>query len=116
MKTTTKTIEINLLEKEDIEKILSSHLGEKIDISDVSCTLVHCIPCDTEEPNGAYLEFEVNGEEVDSFDVIWDDDEGCHRYKNKKLRLDEPWVTEEEIFAFDTSLFASFDSIVDGSD
>lgn len=116
MKTLTKTIEINLLEQEDIENILSSYIGEEVDISEVSCTLVHCIPCDTETPDGAYLEFEVKGEEVDSFDVLWDEDEGCHRFNGKNLRLDEPWVTEEEIFAFDTGLFASFNSYVDGSD
>ena len=54
--------------------------------------------------------------EVDSFDVLWDEDKNCHCFNDKKLRLDEPWSTEDEIFAFDTGLFASFDSCVDSSD
>ena len=45
MKTITKTIEINLREQKDLENVLSSYLGKNVDISDVKCTLVHCVPC-----------------------------------------------------------------------
>ena len=54
--------------------------------------------------------------EVDSFDVLWDEDKNCHCFNDKKLRPSAPWSTEDEIFAFDIGLFASFDSCVDSSD
>ncbi len=116
MKTITVTIENNLLEIEDIEKALSSYLDEEVRISDVECTLVHSIPCDTGEPDGAYLEFNINGCEVCSFDLFWDDAKHGHYINDKQLVLDRPWVTEDEIFDFDVDGFASFESTIDGSD
>ena len=114
MKTITK--EINLLDIEDIEQALSEHLGRKVAISEVGCTLVYCIPMDTEEPNGAYLEFQVGSDECSSFDVLYSEDEGAHCWQGKKLALDEPWLPVEEIFNFDVSAFKSFDSWTDSSD
>lgn len=114
MKTITK--EINLLDIEDIEQALSEHLGRKVAISEVDCTLVYCIPMDTEEPSGAYLEFRVGSDECSSFDVLYSDDEDAHYWQGKPLALDEPWLPVEEIFNFDVSAFKSFDSGVDSSD
>jgi hypothetical protein len=111
-----RPIENNLLEIEDIEKALSSYLDEEVRISDVECTLVHSIPCDTGEPDGAYLEFNINGCEVCSFDLFWDDAKRGHYINDKQLVLDRPWVTEDEIFDFDVDEFASFESTIDGSD
>ena len=116
MVTVIKTIENNLLEIEDIEKALSSYLEEDVRISDVKCTLVHSIPCDTGEPAGAYLEFDVNGCEICSFDLFWDVSECGHFINDKQLVLDRPWATEDEIFNFSIDAFSSFESVVDTSD
>ena len=89
MVTVIKTIENNLLEIEDIEKALSSYLEEDVRISNVKCTLVHSIPCDTGEPAGAYLEFDVNGCEICSFDLFWDVTECGHFINDKQLVLGE---------------------------
>lgn len=114
MKTIVK--EINLLDIEDIEEAISSHLGKKVSISDVDCSLAYCIPCDTEEPSGMYIAFTIGDKSLDSFDLFWDDDKGCHCLNGKRLCLDEPWLPVEEVFHFDTSAFKSFDSWTDSSD
>ena len=114
MKTITK--ELNLLDIDDIEQALSEHLGRKVAVSEVDCTLVYCIPMDTEEPNGAYLEFQIGDEGCSSFDVLYSDEEEAHFWQGKKLALDEPWLPVEEIFNFDVSAFNSFASYTDSSD
>ena len=116
MKTIIK--ELNLLDIEEIEKAISSYIGHKkhISISEVNCRLVHCIPCNTEEPNGMYLDFNIDGEWVDSVDLFWDDDKKGYYLDGKLLALTETWLSPEEIFNFDTTEFKSFDTYVDGSD
>ena len=119
MKTITK--EINLLDIEDIEEALSAYCKRKISISEVGCTLVYCIPCDTREPSGMYLEFSVDEdaewfESPTSFDVFCHEEFGSHFWKGKILALDEPWLEPEMIFAFPVSEFKSFDSYTDSSD
>ncbi len=110
MKTITK--ELNLLDVEDIEQALSKYYDREISISEVECSLVYCIPCDTDEPSGMILEFTVDDEFCDSFDVF---DEN-HYIGDKELSLNEPWLPVEEVLNFDVSLFKSFDSYTDNSD
>ncbi len=114
MKTITK--EINLLDIEDIEEAIGAYLDRKVSISDVKCTLAFCIPCDTDIPDGMYLDFEIDGEGIDSFDLFWDDEKEGNYLKGKQLALDEPYLPMEEIFNFDVSAFQSFNSWVDSSD
>lgn len=119
MKTIIK--EINLLDIEDIEEALSSYMGKKISIADVECRLVYCVPADTNEASGMYLEFiaDENTSFIDgpaSFDIFKNDMDEYHYWKGKKLSLDEPWLPVEEIFNFDVSAFKSFDSWTDSSD
>ena len=114
MKTITK--EINLLDIEDIEQALSGWFDTEVKIGEVECRLAHCVPADTGEPNGAYLEFQIGDESCDSLDVLYDEDLKGHYLNGKRLSLDEPWAAKEEIFAFDVSAFKSFDAWVDGSD
>ena len=114
MKTIIK--ELNLLDIEDIEKAISSHLGKKISISEVDCSLVHCVPCDTGMASGMYLEFTVGDEYFSSFDLFWDDDKKGHYLNEVHLGLEESWLEPEEVFNFDTSVFHSFDRYTDGSD
>jgi len=114
----TITQELNLLEIEDLESALSKHYGKEIKLSDVNCTLVHCIPMDTGHPSGQYLEITVEGEEdeTDSLDLFFDYDLHGHFLDGKELSLDEEWAIEVEIFAFSVSEFHSYDSYVDSSD
>ncbi len=114
MKTITK--EINLLEIEDIEQVLSKYFGTAVKIGEVECRLARCIPIDTGEPQGAYLEFRTAGKFCDSYDVLYNDDLDGHYLKGKRLSLDEPWASEGEIFAFDVSVFKSFVAWIDSSD
>ncbi len=114
MKTITK--EINLLDIADIEEAFSSYLGRKISISDVECQLAYCIPCDTEHPTGMYLDFSIDGDYYDSFDLFGSEDQNGHYWKGKQLALDEPYLHVEEIFNFDISAFKAFESWVDSSD
>lgn len=109
MKTITK--ELNLLDVEDIEQALSKYFGREISISDVECCLVYCVPID-EGPDGMYLEFTVNGEYCDSFDVFDED----HFIGNKQLSLNEMALPVREIFNFNVSAFKSFDRYADSSD
>ena len=107
MKTIIK--EINLLDIEDIEEALSSYIGKKISISDVSCSLVHCVT-ESDEPDGIYLEFWVGDQEeaIESLEVFWDDEKNCHGWKGKVLDWDNSWPSIEELFNFDISAFKSF--------
>lgn len=115
MKTITK--ELNLLDVEDIEQALSKYFDREISISEVECNLAYCIPCDTDEPSGMILEFTVDDEFCDSFDVFVDKEtEWSHYLNGKELSLNEPWLPVEEILNFDVSLFKSFDSYTDNSD
>ena len=114
MKNVTK--ELNLLDVEDIESALSDYFEKKVTISEVICTLTHFIPLDTQEPCGACLDFQIGDDSCDSFDLFYDEDLNGHYLNGKRLSLDEPWLPEEEIFAFDVSMFKSFESAVDTSD
>ena len=114
MKKTIK--EYNLLDIEDIEQALSNEIGTDISISMVGCRLVHCIPADTNEPCGAYLEFIVGDYTCYSFDVFVDEYGESHYWKGEQLALDEPWLPEEDLFNFDVSAFRSFESWMDSSD
>lgn len=113
MKTIIK--ELNLLDIEDIEKAVSSQMDRQVTISEIECSLVYCIPCDSGEASGMYLEFTVDDEQLYSFDLFYDEDDG-HCLDGKKLSLDEPWLPVSEVFNFDTSAFKSFDSWTDSSD
>ena len=116
---TTITKELNLLDKEDLEKAVSEFLGRDVSVSEMECTLVHSIPADTGEPDGAILELTTGDDSCDSLDLFWGENMGGHYLNGKRLSLDEPWATAEEIFNPDTLTmddFKSFDSRVDGSD
>ncbi len=113
---TTITKEFNLLDIEDIEQALSEHFDKNVSISEVSCSLVYYIPCDTEEPSGMSLDFSVDGMYCDSYELFKDPNEWGHKLNGKPLSLDENWLPVEEILNFDVSVFKSFDSYTDNSD
>ena len=113
MKTIIK--ELNLLDIEDIENAVSSRIERQVTIAEIECSLVYCIPCDSGKASGMYLELTVDDEQLYSFDLFYDDDNG-HYLDGKKLSLDEPWLPASEVFNFDTSVFKSFDSWADSSD
>lgn len=114
MKTITK--KLNLLEASDIEKALSEHFERPVSLSEVECSLVHCVPCDTYTAEGQYLELTVGDDDTDSFDLFWDEELNGHYLDGKQLSLDCKWADADEVFAFDTSKFKSFESYTDGSD
>ena len=106
MKTIIK--EINLLDIEDIEEALSSYIGKKISISDISCSITRCFSASSGNPFGLFLNFDVDGRDESIDDLFWDDDKKCHCWKGKELGWEEPYPLIEEIFNFDTSAFKSF--------
>ena len=114
MKTVKK--EFHVLEKEDLERALSEQFDRPVKLSEVECTLQHCMPADEETPNGAYLEFTADEDECASFDLFWDDDKDGHFFDGVQLALEDEWPTPDELFAFDVSEFAEFSSEVDDSD
>ena len=119
MKTITKNY--NALDVEDIENAVSKEIGKEVKINDIKCILEHSIPRDEEVPSGQILRFLVDADDThpygyccDSID-LWDGEEG-HFLNGKQLALDEEWARADIIFAFDVSLFKSFEEEVDGSD
>ncbi len=114
MKTIIK--EINLIDIADIEYAVSNHLGKKVTISKIDCSLVYCIPLDSGEASGMYFELKIGEDFCDSFDLFFDDKLDGHYLNGKRLCLDEPWLPVNEIFNFDVSVFKSFDSWTDSSD
>ena len=114
MKTITK--KLTLLDIKDIEEAISTHLGKKVAIGDVACTLIYFVPADTGLPNGMDIEFTVDDEIIDSFDLFYDDDADAFCLNGKELSLNELALRAEAIFNFDTSVFKSFDCYPDSSD
>ncbi|MBE6789167.1 MAG: hypothetical protein E7539_05815 [Ruminococcaceae bacterium] len=114
MKTITK--EINLLDIADIEQAVSNHLGKKVTISEIDCSLAYCIPMGSGKASGMYLELTIGDDFCDSLDLFFDDELNGHYLDGKPLCLDEPWLAINEIFNFDVSVFKSFDSWTDSSD
>ena len=116
---TTKVItkELNLLDIEDIESAVSKHAGREVKIGEMDCSLAYCIPMDSNEPSGAYFELSGFDDEVDSYELFYDDELECHVVNGKPLSLDaEPWLPVEDIFNFDVSAFKSFETWTDTSD
>ena len=109
MTTVTVTKKLNLLDVEDVRQALSRRFGREVGIWEVDCTLVRCIPPDRWDLPGAYLEFRVGDDLCDSNDLFWDDELGGLFLEGKRLSLDGPVLTEDEIFNFGPKWFNSFD-------
>ena len=108
MKTITK--EINLLEIEDIEKAVSDYSGVQQSIADIGCTLFYHI-VDGYIPNGmSFVLDDIDGEFISSYDLFYDEGKKGHFLNGKQLSLDEPWLSESEVFNFDVSAFSSFET------
>lgn len=115
MKTITK--ELNLLDIEDIEKAVSSQLGRPVKISEIECTFVYCMPCNTNEPSGMYFNIEVDNRYLDSYDLFFDDNIELIPIDGKAPSLDEEkCLYPSDVFSFDTSAFKSFSFDIDSSD
>ena len=108
------TREITLLEKEDVINDVSEMLGRDVKLSEMEVTLYVCIPYDAVYGGelsecGLYCEIHVDGEDV------WDSE-------NERLPLEEFfnecefYLKDDEIFAFDTSEFGSYERLGDTSD
>ena len=115
---TTKTItkELNLLDVEDIEAALSKHYDQKISVSEVKCTLRYCIPLDTSELCGSYLQFEVGDDWCDSFDLWFDEDTDELLVNGKEPSFVRECLCPEDVFSFNVSAFKKFECEVDSSD
>ena len=114
MKTITK--ELNLLDIEDVERAIYAFLGREVKIQEVECTLTHCIPADTLEPSGAFLNFVVGDECCDSFELFMGGESDGEYLDGKLLSLALPWASTDEIFNFEVAAFKSFEEEIDSSD
>ena len=109
--------ELVLLSKEDIEKVVSESIARDVDISEIDCTLTYFLPCSEDGlPSGMGLMFVVDKEEVDAFDVFFNETKYIYEYQGTKLSLSEPYLEPEYIFDFDIEEFRSFSIECDGSD
>ena len=116
MITKTITKELNLLDIEDIELALSKHYDRKISISEVKCTLVYCIPLDTCELSGSYLEFDVGDDWCESFELWYDEEENELLVNGKEPSFVRECLCQEDVFNFDVSVFKKFECRTDSSD
>ena len=107
------TREITLLEKEDVINNVSEMLGRDVKLSEMEVTLYVCIPSDAVYGGelsecGLYCEIQVDGEKVCDEDYNYPLDnffDECEFY-----------LKDDEIFAFDTSEFGSYERLGDTSD
>lgn len=99
----------NVLEKEDVERIVSKFLGKEVKVSEMDITIVDLIPSDFEsiEDTGLDCILEINGR------LIMDEEGLCpfvDRIFNQAL------LEEKYIFAFDVKEFKSYKRTWDCSD
>ena len=114
MKTITK--EYVVLEQGDIEEVVSAQIGREVSISEISCCLTYYFDVESGMPGGMYLDFEIDGEYVDSYDVFFDEEKDIYCYKGKEFSLNEDFLQPDCIFGFDTKLFKKFKISADNSD
>lgn len=99
----------NVLEKEDVERIVSEFLGKEIKVSDMDITIVDLIPADFESIKDTGLDciLKINGR------LIMDEDGLCPFV----YRIcDQALLEEKYIFAFDVKEFKSYERTWDCSD
>ncbi len=102
-----------MLELSDIEQALSRQFGQDVSISEVKCVLTYFIDKESFEFDSMTLDFTVGEKSCDSIDLFSNTEGGYHYIEGKHLCLDEPWLSKEDIFAFDISLFKCFDTCVE---
>ena len=111
----TKKIEkeIHILEREDVVRLVSEMAGREVSLDELDVCLYVCMPYGVAVKGdfsgcGLYCEIYVDGESIEDDDYNSPLDDflaGCDFY-----------LTDEEIFAFDTSEFHSFERCADSSD
>ena len=105
----TKTIEYNVIEAKDLEEWISELSGQNVQISDMNCIVYDCVPADTNIGDGFYFVISTENGEWDSFDL---EEAGML----DGVDTDTTFLEEEYIFAFDTSMFKSYERYKDTSD
>lgn len=99
------------LNVEDIEYAVSQYLNRTVTISDIACTLVYVVSESTSEPEEMHLAMSVGDNDFSSLDLIFfDQSRKAYYLKGERLALDEAWLSKENIFSFDTSLFKTFET------
>ena len=106
----TKTYEI--LEEQDVERLVSEQLGRPVKLSEMDITLVDYVPlCDVYD--GVIENFAMGCDvEVDGEDVLNDE----YLSLLDALMPAQAYVDVEYIFAFGTDKFKSFSRETDSSD
>lgn len=110
----TKTKTYNVLEVDDVERIISEFVGRDVKIGEMEVELNDCIPYDsTMEDSYDLSDFCM------IISVIVDDEELLDDEYDSPLQKYLPkgvFVPEKYIFNFDTKLFKSYSRCVDTSD
>lgn len=106
----TKTYEV--LEEQDVEKLVSEQLGKPVKLSEMDITLIDYVPlCDVYD--GIIENFSMGCDvKVDGEDVLNDE----YLSPLDTLMPDQAYVDVEYIFAFSTDKFKSFSRETDSSD
>lgn len=107
-----ETIELNVLEVEDVERLVSEAAGREVKVGDIEMTLIDVVPEDVKfdgHGGGTYI---ACGIRVDDEEILDED---------SRSPLDDylpniAYLYDEQIFDFDVSLFKSYDRYTDPSD
>ena len=102
----TKSFEFNVLEIDDVEKIVSEKAGRKVSIGEISVEIQDALNLGAIErgKNKSFIICEVSVDGIDD-DVFWNEDGSP--LLNKYIS-DLAFLPVEYIFAFDVNKFKSF--------
>ena len=99
------------LNVEDIECAVSKYFNKPVTISDIACTLVYVVSESTSEPEEMHLAMSVGDNDFSSLDLVFfDQSRKAYYLGGERLALDEAWLSKDDIFSFDTSMFKSFET------
>ena len=110
----TKTY--NVLDVEDVERIVSEHAGRNVKIGEMTIELLDCLPEDSMWENkpplsdfSMYINVEVDGEDIVT-------DEENYESPLQPYLPEGVFIPEKYFFNFDTKLFKSYKRYIDNSD
>ena len=106
----------NVLDVEDVEKIISEYAGREVKISEMNVELDDCLPADAmwdDELDISSFGMLINVE-VDGNDIVIDEEE--YECPLQKYLPEGVFVPESLFFNFDTNLFKSYRRGIDNSD
>ena len=112
----TKTYNYNVLDVEDVERIISEYAGREVKVGEMNVELTDCLPEDQmweDKPDLSQFCMVINVE-VDNEDIVINEEE--YECPLQKYLPEGVFVPEKYFFNFDTKLFKSYTRYIDNSD